>query len=237
VTIAVCLRYTTAAGYEILAAQNASDAAVSSAVISLGKWHWVEAYGTLDTGTVGTIALALDGNASTAVTALTQIAVTDAEFGVIGQDAGTTAGKLIFGPVVFDNARVGNPYPRYSPHRILTSSQHVFVGPGTVSRAELVSTANNQTLTLYDTDTGNTSDAIPVAHLDNGILDTGTRVMSDPLYFQKGCYAAVSGGNATDYAKCRVGIARGIEGIHAPIVHSMTQSDSGVIRYAMARRQ
>jgi hypothetical protein len=237
VTIAVCLRYTAASGYQILAAQNASNATVSAATISLGKWHWVEAYGTLDTGGAGTITLALDGNASNTLPTLTQIAVTDAEFGVIGQDAGTTAGKLIFGPIVFDNARVGNPYPRYSPNRILTSSQHVFVGPGTVSRAEIVSTANNQTLIMYDTDTGNTTAGIPVAQLDAALLDTGTRVISDPLYFQKGCYAVVSGGNATDYAKCRISVARGIEGIHTPIAHSLMQSDSSVIRYAMERRQ
>ncbi len=119
--------------------------------LELNKWHCVELVAVIDDGgsNDGTAAFYLDGNqVGATITSLNQAAITQASLGVLGQDAGTTAGHIFFDNFVADDARV---YPMRDPNQhivTITKSGHVALGSGSIQEYSLVRFGNNQSTSL-----------------------------------------------------------------------------------------
>ena len=127
------LIYTTAAGLKF----GVGETAITSSVpIQKGKWTCIEVSANIDAGggNDGTIVYWVDGNAGTQVTGLDQAAIIQGRVGVMNQDAGTTAGVLLFDSIIADDARIYGPTSeglgRFVESMFLTASGHVWVGHG-----------------------------------------------------------------------------------------------------------
>jgi len=161
--------------------------------LTLGEWHTVEL--TMlhdgDSGADGTIAFFLDGNqVGATLTSLTQAAVTNFRLGVNAIDAGTTAGRVYYDQLVYDDARVF-PHRNRKPEVItITDSEHIFVGPGVIASAALMTSGSSNILYLYDTDVANIDDnESRVVEIDLAKHNSAI----GPWYFQNGCYAELTG--------------------------------------------
>jgi hypothetical protein len=191
---AVCgLRITAAAGAVEIGVGETAPTTFSAAALSRNRWYHVELVAACDSGVGndGAITLYVDGVSVATVGSLDQGAIGQGVLGV--QDhLETTTGTLLFGPVLFDDAQLYPPRSRFDHHRTVSASQHIFVGPGVVDSAALVSTTAGNILRLYDTDTGNVNDAQGfVAELDL----TAHTALEGPLYFERGCFAELTGTN------------------------------------------
>lgn len=156
------------------------------------KWVCVEVLFTCSTVGAGVVTLFLDGVQVVTLTGQTHAAAIGK--GVLGsQDTlATTLGAIYYDDFICDDGRIYPDRERFAPSVYVLKTGHVFVGPGYIDGAALLTlAATNESLTLYDTDTGTTSDAAPVAEL----LATAQTSVSGPLYFQRGCYAVVGGTN------------------------------------------
>lgn len=157
-----------------------------------GKWTCVELLSTVSTGGAGAMTLYIDGGSAIALTSLTQAAAVGQ--GVLGtQDTlATTTGTMYFDQFAMDDARLYPIQERFAPQINVTKSTHIFVGPGAVDGASLLTTASDNTMVLYDTDTAETTTATSVvANLD----DAGITGVSGPIFFKRGCYATLGGTN------------------------------------------
>ena len=188
---------------------------------ALGKWYSAELRIDLDNAAAndGTLDGYLNDLAGTQITALDQGVIVDAKFGVIGPDAGTS-GTVLIDDILYDDLRIYARRERFPVTAVMTATGHVFVGPGTVDSAELVSTTAGNILQLYDTDSGSALDAQGfVAEL---AVDAETDVMLGPFYFQRGCYALLTG--TSPRAAVHIGGAL------------YYGNDAALIRYGAARR-
>ena len=106
--VVVDVRYTTAAGYQILASETSASATVRAATLEFGKWHCVELACAISSGAAdGTVDFYLDGyQVSTQLGSLTQAAISQARYGAFNIDATTTTGTVLLGPIWADNARM-----------------------------------------------------------------------------------------------------------------------------------
>lgn len=156
------------------------------------KWVAVELLATVSTTDAGVLTLFLDGAQVATLTSLDHAAAIGR--GVLGsQDTlATTLGTIYYDEFVMDDTRI-YPYRERFPFSFQTlKSGHVFVGPGYIEGAALWEIATgDETLSLYDTDTANVLDAAPVVELDS----TAQTSVGGPLYFERGCYAVLSGTN------------------------------------------
>lgn len=183
------LIYTTAGGLKFGVGETAIT---SSLPIQTGKWIPVEVKAVIDSGAGndGTIDYWVNGVAGTQVASLDQGAITQGRFGVVGQDAGTTAGVLLMDDLIADDARVYWPAERFPSMVPINATGHIFVGPGSVEGLSLLTTTSGDNIKLYDTDVAYTSDATSaVFEVDASNLVS----MSGPVYFHRGCYAVVTG--------------------------------------------
>jgi len=226
----VDLVYTTAAGLQIHLNELQATAigALPIASISMDQWHWIDLYGVLDAGGAndGTSTLYVDNTLIGTLTALDQAAIIDFKLGLIGGDAGTTAGHIFFDNVLADDARV--PYQdRYPMNMQLTANGHVFVGPGTLDGARLLTATAGDSLKLYDTDTATILSG-GGAGLESYTceLTVANPDVIYPLPFYKGCYAVIAGTNPR--AQCSISLS-------PPVGYPRHAfySDSGVKRWAM----
>lgn len=155
-----------------------------------GKWVCVELLATVSTADVGVLTLFLDGVQVATLTTLDHAAAVGR--GVLGsQDTvATTLGTIYYDQFVQDDTRI-YPFREQFPSAMhLTKTTHIFVGPGYIEGGSLPSITNtDETMALYDTDTGNTNDISPVVDLYAGAQTS----VGGPLYFQRGCYAVLSG--------------------------------------------
>lgn len=191
----VYINYTTANGYRIGIGETA---ATSFRGLTLNTWHCVEVKAVIDNvaNNDGTIDAWLDGATFTQVTALDQGAITSGVIGVVGQDAGTTAGVVLFDDIMADDGRIYPPVNRFPLTKALTQSGHVFVGPGYINQARLMSGAGTDcTLTIYDTDVANTLDVYnTVLELKNTANSQMVPSTNDkPIYVRRGCYVVLGG--------------------------------------------
>ena len=215
---------------EIVGANTGATTPAQYTPLIQNKWHWIELYGTLATGAAGTITLAVDGYVvGSQITGLTQLALTDGSVGAMGVDAGTTAGRIFFGPVVFDDGQIGLTYPRYARTRTQTKSGHIFIGPGTIATAELTPGDTDNVVTFFDTDMAYTTSL----QYQVGGLSPAQPALSRPLVFQRGCFAQLTGTNPMAVIQ----IARGNEDIHHPLAETMCISDGLVKNYALQRKR
>ena len=214
---------------EVLAAETGSASTVRATGLELDKWHTAELKAHIDAGggDDGTLDFYLDGTQVGAqITSLDQGAITHARVGVIGVDAGTTAGRVYIGEVMADDARL-YPHPvRNANPRTITKSQHLFVGPGYLDWAALVSSGDSDdVILLFDTDTADTNQAQAFKiELD---WDVHTS-FSTPTYFQNGCYVQLAGTNCRGQAKWVTDM-----GDYRPNVFSPMESEIALRRYAL----
>lgn len=169
---------------------TALGAATRGTDLIQNQWHCLELVGVIDSGggNDGTLAFYVDGyQVGTTITGLDQAAITQARFGAIGIDAGTTAGLLLYDMIRTDTARVGQLAGRFDIVRIATASMHLALGPGSLIEADLQqSSAVDETMVLYDTDTGDTTDVSMRLPVFQAIR---------PVYFTKGVYCVLGGTN------------------------------------------
>lgn len=194
--------------------------------LSKGVWHCVELRALISTAGAGTLDLYLDGSGSViALTTLTNAAAVGQ--GVLGtQDTlATTTGTILIDEFVMDDAQIYPLTERWPTQQIITQSQHLFVGPGAIESAAILSTGSDNTCILYDTDTATANDALSrVVELDNAAFTASTNE-GQPIRFQRGCYAVLAGTNP----RAQVTLWRGVEG---PIVYGST---GAIRRYGLAR--
>lgn len=200
----VYVNFTTANGFRLGFGKATASAFTP---LNLGRWICVETFFDPAGGGGGTFSGYVDGSLVALVTGLTNANITSGVFGVVGQDAGTTAGYVLIDQIVADDARIFPIIDRYPEAVLLTQSGHVFVGEGEVESVELLSGAGTDcVLSVFDTDTGYTSAATNVyAELKN--TANSERVAHDwpPLkhIFRRGCYIAISGTNPRALVKVR----------------------------------
>ena len=199
VEIAVALNFTTANNWRLGVGETGGT---NYQGFSLGAWHTVELDINLDAGTGndGSIAWWLDGSPGATVSSLDQAAVTHARIGVQGQDAGTTAGTILFDEFYTDDARLYPIKNRWKQTMLMTSSGHAFVGPGTIENITLLSgSAADCIVEVWDTDTADTND------MENRVVilrNTATEEMVDPAGMPvdviRGAYVTISGTASAD---------------------------------------
>jgi len=220
----VCLQlyYTTAGGLQLLLTE-ANDTAVGSnptCVLTENEWHWIEMYGTVDDGGTndGTAYLVLDGNAVGNIGSLDQGAFTDLYVGLMNIDAGHTSGVYVFDDFIIsatDTSAVRVGKRSRFPSNVHVSArsnaldatghgQHLFVGPGTVSEAMILTANSGDIIRLYDTDVAETTGTYNLVAEAN--YSSGSVVIIGPVKFEKGCYCVVVPGS-TNGARGIVNIA------------------------------
>jgi len=225
------LIYTTAAGLKFGVGETAIT---SSLPIQKGKWTCIEVTANIDAGggNDGTIAYWVDGNAGTQVASLDQAAIIQGRFGVMNQDAGTTAGNLLFDSLIVDDARIYGPTSdgggRFVESTFLTASGHVFVGHGVLENVTLATGFTDNTLEIYDTDTGYTSDITKRrVYLTTSTTGEVVDPAGMPIVLTRGCYVKLSGttGATGPFATVKIGKAVG------------WGSDGAIRNYGNKRRQ
>lgn len=163
--------------------------------LTTGVWHCLEVFFDPAGSSAGTFDAWLDGSAFTQVASITNADITSGVVGVLGQDAGTTKGVILFDEIVADDARIFPIAYRWAHEILFTASGHAFVGPGLVKNVQLLSGAGTDcVVSLYDTDIGNTDDA---SKIKSELKNTANSQHVDPsdrrLRFDRGCYVALSG--------------------------------------------
>lgn len=187
------LRITAATGaIEIGIGDGTAPTDFAASTLTRNRWYHVELEALISTAGSGTLQLFVDNTSVVSLTSLTNAAgVGSADFGT--QDTlSTTTGTILFDRFIFDDARIYPDRERFPRQMVLTKTGHVFVGPGYIESATLLTTGASNTMFLFDTDTANANDAQGrVVELD---LSTHTSA-SGPWYFQRGCYVQLSGTN------------------------------------------
>jgi hypothetical protein len=189
-----------AGAYQLVFAETATlaaaqGAATRSAGLTLNAWHCLELVCAIDAA-AGTLAAYLDGyQVGTTITGLAQGAITQARLGVIGQDAGTTQGHLLFDALISSTTRIGPLQYRYGQTVNITKSGFVALGPGCLRDYALIPGAGTDChMTLYDLDAqpvlaGSEPLGPPLGNFANFTVEKYHR----RLYFQNGLYAAING--------------------------------------------
>ncbi len=197
VEAAVFVQYTTANGYRLGINETASATGASFLDFALDKWHSVEVNLLVDAGAGnnGTIDAFLDGSAFTQVASLDQGTFTSGVIGVLGQDAGTTQGHVLFDWVLTDDTRMFHPTIRF-PHTLhMTASQHAFMGQGEITGLTLRDGGSGDvTVDVYDTDRGNTDDVHrKVAEMRVTVANSIFQHEGPPILVRRGAYVSLGG--------------------------------------------
>lgn len=191
------INFTTANGLRIGIGETA---ATSFLGLSTGVWHCLELKFLIDSGAPndGTIDGWLDNIAFTQVTALDQGVITSGVVGSIGQDAGTTKGVVLFDDIIADDARIGPVVDRYKQSQQMTASGHAFIGPGTVTGISLIAgAATDNTVSIYDTDTGYTTDSSNIVYAGGAAVASTTvdLLFNEKIEVRRGAYVVLGGTN------------------------------------------
>ena len=147
--------------------------------------------GTIDIFVTPENTLAATATYAAQVGSLDQGAVTTGSLG-IQNHAATTTGTILIDDFVQDDVRIF-PNERFPTTFTVTQNAHLFVGPGSIDAAALMTTGGSEILTLWDTDRANV-DATQSFRVQ--LTDGVQTAFTGPLTFQKGCYAVISGTNA-----------------------------------------
>lgn len=164
--------------------------------ITLNTWHVAELVINTGTGADATCTVYLDGQQLGAqITGITCAALTQARLGAIGIDAGTTRGRILLDQIVADDTQVGSFSKRFDMTRLATKSGHLLIGPGSIVESDLIlSTALDETMTMWDTDTANTTD------IHNRVA---VYQAFRPIYVKRGLYVVLGGTNPIGVIKCK----------------------------------
>jgi hypothetical protein len=219
-------------GMRITAASNVleigiGDGAAPTSFVPFprGRWVIVELEAKIHSTDEGTLTLFLDGGSAVALTTLDNAAAVGQ--GVLGTTGtlATTLGTLLFGEFIMDDARIYPPNERFPTTVRVTKSANVFVGPGCIDGATLLSA--NGTMDIYDTDTANINDA---GAKKVELATAGNYVSNDSIvHFERGCYVALGGTNP--YGEIRL-LRNGTGGNVGPTAHF---SDGAIRNYGAKR--
>lgn len=184
------------AGAKTIRAGDTGGATFRSSPLTLGVWHSVELVINTGTGANGTADFYLDGyQIGAQVGSIASAALTQAQMGTMGIDAGTTAGHLLFSNIIVDDARVYPVQSRFSPEVTITKSGHYALGPGRLDHLTLVSGGTDNVIKIYDTDEAILADAGNlVAMISAGVANDSMEIMH-PVHFNRGCYVNLAGTN------------------------------------------
>ena len=193
---AVGLRITATTDVVEIGVGNTAPTAFASETLIKGRWYHIELVSVIQTGGTGTATLWINGVSSASVTTLTNTAVIQGMLGT-QNTLSTTTGTLLFDQFKFDDGQIYPTTIRYPESVLLTKTAHVFVGPGMVENVSLLSgAATDNVLSIYDTDTGSTLDALKVAlELKNVTNSDIVDPAGVPLRLQRGCYVSMTGTN------------------------------------------
>ena len=198
--------------------------------IKRGRWYNIEVKMKADSQGAGTLDLYVNNSASAiSITSVTAAPILDIIFGVT-DGLTTTTGTILFDEVKFDDVQV-YPYRERRPKVMnIGKTQSIFVGPGHIESAAIITTGNNEVLRLFDTDVANIDD---VGSFVTELLDAQFTSVSGPIEFKRGCYAVVAGTALT--AQCQVVLLdRGDRpGVFGPQYHS----DANIINYGLRKRK
>lgn len=220
------IQYTTANGYRWCVSELAAGTSGSFIPLVLNKWTCIELKWTVDSGgNDGALTMWVDGQQATAITGLTQGAITSAIYGAVAIDAGTTRGYLLFDQIVADDAQIYPINVRYPDTLLFTKSGHAFIGPGKVANVTLNSGGGtDNVLTIFDTDVASVLDA---SNIRVEMKNTANNEMVDPagmpIYVNRGCYVQLAGTNPRATLQIERATAYG--------------SDGAVRKYAIERKQ
>jgi len=196
--VVIDVKYTTAAGLQIVLDETQAGSSTVVATLPTDQWNCVEISATIDSGANdGTATLYFNGSTIGTISSLTQGAITHAQIGAVGIDAGTTSGHLFFDEIVADDAQIYPLINRFPPERIwVTHSQHALLGSGEA----LVSVTGSSTdalVELYDTYTANSGVAATPLLQIRSVDDT----LEGPyrVSFNRGLYLVLSGTNVQAY--------------------------------------
>ncbi len=215
---------------EIGIGDGVAPSSYAASTLTKGEWHCIEWKVKISTTGAGTQDLYVDGSSSlVALTTLTNAAAVAQ--GVLGtQDTvATTTGVILLDCFAMDDAQIYPFRERYPRQMHLTKSNTVFVGPGWIDSATLLTTGASNTMYLFDTDTANVNDAQGmVVELD---LTTHTSA-EGPFFFQRGCYCQLSGTNPR--GQVQLVTASDEPGIYGPITYGNV---ANLRRYGRHRKQ
>lgn len=170
-----------------------------------GRWGCVEWKVLISTAGAGTQDLYLDNSASLiALTTLTNAAAVGT--GALGTQntLSTTTGTLLFAEFAMDDTQLGAIVDRRRESIYLTKTGHAFVGPGKIDRLSLqAGAATDNTITIYDTDTGYTTDATNVVYLGGNTVASEAKDfdLHHCVEVKRGAYVVLAGTNP----RCVVG--------------------------------
>jgi hypothetical protein len=193
----VCIR-NNAGAYEILISETSAGATVVASGLTLGGWHMVELGCVVDSGggDDGTIAFYLDRYLVGTLTTVNQAAFAQLRMGIMGKDAGTTAGHVFFDGVVGHTAQIGGNRARNQEVMTVTKSIFLAQGPGRVDEYDMMAGAGQDDhMTLYDMDklpllAGTALLGPPLGATSPFQTVTGPR---RKIYFNRGLYVVLSG--------------------------------------------
>jgi hypothetical protein len=197
-TIEACFgfRVVAATGVINLGVGEVAPTVFMAEALERGVWYTVELEVIWDEAAEndGEINLTItrDGDPSSSVVAaigsLNQGAATTGSLGIQNHLA-TTTGVILIDNLVFDDTRL-LPKQRYELYPTITDARHVFVGPGYIDYAALVSFATDNTMLLYDVDDGVANpERLRLTLAVGGVIEKRERIK-----FERGCYAVVTGG-------------------------------------------
>jgi len=208
-----------------------ADTPETTGAIEVPKGRWVifEVQANVDTAAAnGDITVYMDGQTVVSLATPVQNAAAVGR-GVLGTQvtAATTSGVLLFDDFIMDDAQLFPPRERFPSTKRVLKTGHVFVGPGWIEGANVLSA--NGTMDLYDSDTGNIND------LQSKKLELATggnfQGFDSYVYFERGCYVVLGGTNP--YGEVRLVTQVGAsEGIRGPTAH---WSDGAIRLYGSKR--
>jgi hypothetical protein len=199
------------------AATNAVPNTLSSTEVPLGKWMTVELKVHLvSAGATGDITayVTVDGGEPSATATVTKasvqgVTITHAWLGVQDHKI-TTLGTILIDNFSMDgNTTPARIYPdkdRFSCVRTITGNEHVFVGPGTITNVTLASTANDNIITIYDTDTAQTHQGLKKLVISNHTAAQTVDAGGVPFDVVRGCYVETTAG--ADFPEVTLTIGR-----------------------------
>lgn len=188
---------------QILASETGGATVVATS-LTQNEWHLVQLVANIDAGggNDGTLALWIDGRLVGTIASLDQAAIAQARLGVVGIDAGTTAGHLFFDWIVADEARLPEP-SRNQPTTHITATGHIRVGRGEIQEIRLIDSGDSTAqIAIYDTDTGDTSQPLFFSGQYNDAWVNESQ-NGNQGQFQDGCYVVLTGTNPQAFLSFR----------------------------------
>ena len=207
------INYTTANGYRLGIGKDTS-AASAFLPLFLGQWNAVELFFDPAGSTASTLDFWVNGAQGTQLDTFTSANITSGVVGVLGQDAGTTAGTILFDSIITDDARIYPPASRFPTSQLLTKSGHLFVGPGRIDNVTMITgNATDNVVKVFDTDDGDTNDAGNVkSQLSNGVALESVDLPNLPVEIRRGAYISMSGTNPSALVQIGSAIGYGSDG-------------------------